>query len=120
MSDTAKFIQARHIDSFQKLQLLLFLHRHPESNWTSQQMAEGLFLGDVPLLEEIINDLREAGLVDCVGNDCRLRDEPVIRSCLECLAATYKNPLDRQRLLDQVARDTSFVKCRREDAYDPH
>lgn len=120
MSDTAKFIQARHIDSFQKLHLLLFLYQHPKSSCTSQQIAEGLFLGDVPLLEEIINDLREAGLVDCFGNHCWLRDEPVIRSCIECLAAKYEHPLDRQRILDQVTPGTSFAKCRQEDAYEPH
>ena len=119
MSDIAEFIQARHIDSFQKLNLLLFLYQHPESSWTSQQMAEGLFLGDVSLLEEIINDLREAGLVDCFGNHCGLRDEPVIRTCIECLAETYENPLDRQRILDQVTPDTSNAKRRQENAHEP-
>jgi DNA-binding IscR family transcriptional regulator len=74
MSDIAKFIQARHIDSFQKLHLLIFLHQHPEMSWTSQQMAERLYLGDVPWLEKIIADLQAEGLVDCAGNRCKVCD----------------------------------------------
>jgi hypothetical protein len=116
----AKFIRVKHIDSFQKLRLLIFLHQHPESTWGSQQIAEELYLDDVPLLEEIINDLREVGLVNCVGNRCRLRDEPTIRSCLECLAATYEDPLGRQQILGLITRDTSYAKRGQENTHEPH
>lgn len=54
----ASFIRAKHIDSFQKLCFLLFLHQHPDLIGTSQEFAERLYLGDVQLLEEIITDLQ--------------------------------------------------------------
>ena len=43
MSDIVNFMQTRHIDSFQKLRVLYFFHKHTESGWTSQQIAEQLF-----------------------------------------------------------------------------
>ncbi len=104
MSDIAKFIQARHIDSFQKLQLLLFLHQHPESSWTSQQMVERLYLGDVPLLEEMITELQAADLIECAANRCKIRDETSIRESLQHLVNTCENPLARQKILDGVRR----------------
>jgi hypothetical protein len=119
MSDIAKFIQARHIDSFQKLHLLLFLYQHPESSWTSQQMAEGLFLGDVPWLEEMIGELQAAGLVDCAGHGCKARDEAGLREHLEYLVKTCENPLARQEILNCV-RHSGFVTHRyQETAHEP-
>lgn len=106
MDDVAKFIRARHIDSFQKLRLLAFLQQHTESLWTSQGIAEKLYLGDVPLVEGIMADLRLAGLVDCVGNGCTLHNEPGVRSCLQRLVEMCEDPLARQRILDQVTHST--------------
>jgi hypothetical protein len=111
MSDIAKFIWARHIDSFQKLHLLIFLHQHPESSWTSQQMAERLYLGDAPLLEEMITELQAADLIECAANRCKIRDEASIRESLQRLANTYENPLARQKILGGV-RHRVFVPSR--------
>jgi hypothetical protein len=111
MSDIAKFIQAKRIDSFQKLQLLLFLYRHPESAWTSQQMAERLYLGDVPLLEEMITELQAADLIECATNRCKIRDETSIRESLQHLIKTCENPLARQKILDGLRRRV-FVRGR--------
>lgn len=116
MNEVVKFIRARHIDSFQKLRLLAFLHRHSESSWTSQEIAEKLYLADAPLLEGIIADLRSAGLVDYVGNGCTLHDEPGVRSCLQRLDEIFEDPLTRQQILDQVTHDTSYVRRYQEDA----
>ena len=44
MNDLTEFIRVRRIDSFQKLRLLIFLYRHPESSWTSREIAERLYL----------------------------------------------------------------------------
>ncbi|GAB4530070.1 MAG: hypothetical protein Kow0063_07750 [Anaerolineae bacterium] len=106
MNDITKFIRARHIDSFQKLRLLAFLYQHPESSWTSQEIAEKLCLGDVPLLERIMADLRSAGLVDCVGKSYTLHNEPGVRSSLQRLDEVCEDPLARQQILDQVTRGT--------------
>ena len=66
VKDIVKFIRARRIDSFQKLGVLAFLYQNAESSWTSQEIAEQLYLGDVPLLEEILADLRSAFRCDAV------------------------------------------------------
>ena len=118
MNDIANFIRVRHIDSFQKLRLLAFLHRNPESSWTSQEIAETLYIGDVPLLESIIADLRSAGLVDCVANRCTLHDEADVRSCLQCLAETCEDPLARQQILNQVTCDRSYVRRYQESIHE--
>ena len=57
------FIRAKRIDSVQKLYVLLFLYQHPKLIGTSQQLANQLYLGHLPLVEEILKDLREVGLV---------------------------------------------------------
>ena len=102
MNDIIMFIRAKRIDSFQKLRLLVFLHRHPESSWTSQEIAERLCLGNVPLLEGILADLRAAGLVDCIGNGCTLANEPGVQLYLQRLGKICEDPLARQQILDQV------------------
>ena len=52
MKEIAKFLQAKQIDSFQKLRILIFLHEHFESGWTNPQIAKRLFLREGPLVEE--------------------------------------------------------------------
>jgi hypothetical protein len=106
----ARFVRARRIDSFQKLRFLLFLHHHPDLSGTSQQFAEHLFWGDTLLLEQMIRDLQKVGLVECVGDHCRLHNQPEVRSCLQCLASAFEDPLARQKMLDQV-RSRPFSNC---------
>ena len=120
MKDIAKFIRARHIDSFQKLGVLAFLYQHSESSWTSQEIAERLYLGDVPLLEEIMADLRLAGLVDCDGNGCTVHNEPGVRWCLQRLHEILEDPLARQQVLDQVTHDTSLYGRYQESIRETH
>jgi hypothetical protein len=103
MNDTiTEFIQVRRINSFQKLRLLLFLHRHPELIATCQELARQLYLGDYRLMEGIIADLRLVGLVDCVESGFKLHSDPDLRSCLQCLTKAFEDPLNRQSILDQV------------------
>lgn len=106
MNDIAdNFIRARRIDSFQKLRFILFLHQHPDLAETCQGFAHQLYLGDCPLVDEIISDLCRTGIVDCVGGRFKLHNDPDIRSCLRCLAQAFENPLTRQRILDQVQQN---------------
>jgi hypothetical protein len=120
MHDVAKFLRARRIDSFQKLGVLAFLFQHPESSWTSQDIAERLYLGDVPLLEEIMADLRSADLVECDGNGCTLHNEPGVRWCLQRLHEIFEDPLARQQVLDQVTQDTSLFGRYQESIHETH
>jgi hypothetical protein len=108
MTEIARFIQTRHIDSFQKLRVLVFFHQHPGSNWTGQQVAKQLYLGDGPVLDEIIGELQAAGLVNCVAHRCKLRDEAGVRLALQHLVHKCENPLTRQEILDQVIHNTIF------------
>jgi len=102
------FIHAKHIDSYQKLHVLLFLNQHPESIATSRQLAEQLFLGDLPLLEKIINDLCMEGLVDCVADRFALHNERDTKLSLQRLTEAFEDPLDRQEILDQVTNGSSL------------
>ncbi len=110
------YIRTKNIDSFQKLRLLLFLHQHPHLKGTSQELAARLHLGDTSLIENIITDLHQAGLINQVGNHYQLPDEPELRSQLQHLAHAFEHPVTRQELLKHVKpnpalrqnRDTSL------------
>ncbi len=114
-----EFIRVKHIDSFQKLRFLLFLHQHPDVEETAQGFAEQLYLGDVPLLAEIITDLQNVGLVECVGGRCMIHNEPDVRTHLQCLAGVFEDPLARQNLLEQVGHSPSRYYYQESD-YEHH
>lgn len=78
-----EFIRSRGIDSYQKLRILFFFHDYANASWSNRQIATRLYLGEGPVLEEIIADLQAAGLLDCNADRCRLRDEAEIRVALE-------------------------------------
>ena len=96
------FIRAKRIDSFQKLYVLLFLHQHPTLVGTSQQLANKLYLGHLPLVKEILDDLRGVGLVDGIGKRYKLSNDSEVGSYLQSLTEALKDPLARQRILEQV------------------
>ncbi|MCP4363308.1 MAG: hypothetical protein GY796_35360 [Chloroflexi bacterium] len=103
MNETVtRFIHRRHIDSFQKLYVLLFLAQHPESKGTSQKLAEQLFLGDISLLEKIKVDLQQVGLLIDEDFGWELTNEPDIRRSLEYLVKVFEQPLARQKLLEEI------------------
>lgn len=104
----ANYNYAKHIDSFQKLRFLLFLHEHPEMAGTSQEFAERLYFGHTPLLDKIITDLHRAGFVDQVENCYKLRNEAEIMSYLQHLAWAFEDPLARQQMLEQIRHRASL------------
>lgn len=93
---------ARHIDSFQKLQFLLFLGKHPDMKASCREFGEHLYFGPTPLMDQIIGQLHSAGLVERVENCYQLCREPEILAGLQHLAGAFENPLTRQQMLDQV------------------
>jgi hypothetical protein len=97
-----QFIKGRHIDSFQKLRFVLFLHQNPELIGTCQEFAAQLYLGDVSLLEKIVADLGRVGLVDCMEDRFWLTKNPDVDSCLKSLTHAYEDPLARQGILNLV------------------
>jgi hypothetical protein len=107
MNDMFNFIRANHVDSFQKLRFLIFLCGNSESSWSIQQIAEHLCLGDMPMLEDIIADMRAAGLVDYAGDHCSLHKGWYVRSRLRRLAREWEDPQARQQILSYVRRSAS-------------
>lgn len=101
------FIRNRRIDSFQKLRFLLLLQRKPQLTATTQEFAAYLHLGDESLLKKIIQDLQMVGLVECLGDRCKLPDEPEIRLLLHQLAKAYEDPLARQKILAHLNKTNS-------------
>ncbi|MBE7472811.1 MAG: hypothetical protein DPW09_13945 [Anaerolineae bacterium] len=96
------YIRAKNIDSFQKLRLLLFLYQNPRLKVTSQELAHRLHLGDTLLIETLLADLHQAGLVIQMGIYYQLADEPEVRFQLQQLASAFEHPVTRQELLKQV------------------
>ena len=65
----------KQINSYQKLRFLLFLHQSPEFEGTSHAFAERLHLGDTQLVEQIITELQDRGLIKRLGNCYRMRSQ---------------------------------------------
>ncbi len=95
-------ILANCADSVQKLNLLLFLHEHPDFVATAEEVAKRLYIGNPCLAKELIADLQDAGLLECVDDQCRLSAQPNVESCLEQLARAFDDPATRQKLLPRA------------------
>lgn len=96
------FIRSKKIDSIHKLNLLLFLYRNPDTQGTGRCFAEKLYLGDVRLVEKMIQELADKGVINYAGQQYFLVDTPEIKTSLHHLASTYEQPLTRQTLLAQI------------------
>lgn len=97
-----RFIKTKHINSFQKLRLLLYLHRHPKTRGSSEEFAERLHFGDKFVVERLLNDLEDAGLVCRIGHQYMLNREPALQLQLDELAIAFDHPLSRQSLLEKI------------------
>lgn len=97
-----KFMRTNHIDSIQKLHLLLFFQRCPDFEGSVSDIAQKLCLADTRLVNRLILDLNKVGLM--IETDCRwkLSTKPEITVGLELLARSFERPLTRQRLLEQI------------------
>ncbi len=95
---TGNFIRVKKIDTFHKLQILLFLHQYPKMVGTCQEFAEQLYLGDL-LVEEAIYELQKVGLIVRDGDCWKLANEPEVKEQLQHLSWSFESPLTRQELL---------------------
>ncbi len=100
-STIANFIRTKQIDSFQKLNFLLFLHQHPEMTGTSQEFAARLFLNEL-VVEDIMADLQKVGLLINAAQRWKLSDEPEVKTHLQYLVRGFECPLARQNILAQI------------------
>lgn len=102
LDGVSHYIRTKQIDSFQKLRFLLFLYQHPDLKGTVQEFSERLYLGDIPLLTDIIMDLQHVGLVARTQNRYTLRNKSEIKLNLQRLTEVFEDPITRQELLSQV------------------
>jgi hypothetical protein len=93
---------ARHINSFPKLRFLLSLQQHPNIKGTCQEFGERLYFGHTPLMDEMINELYSAGLIERIENCYQLSHDPEVLSCLQYLAGAFESPLTRHQVLDRM------------------
>ena len=103
----AAYIRAKHIDSVAKLQFLLFLYDHPTFRGNRREFARQTYFGSIPLLETIIDDLTEAGLIDCAEGNYLLHNDSDALQNLATLAHAYDDPVARQEIIDYI-RDHSM------------
>ena len=102
--DTCAFVQQRRLDSFQKLRLVLWLGRNPGREFNSAQLSAALHLSDQRLVDELVAELCETGVVGCRDGLWTLADLPELRRCLDCLVVRFEDPLARQQLLAHIGR----------------
>jgi hypothetical protein len=101
------YIRQKRIDSFQKLRLLLFFYHHPEVKGAVQELAEQLYLGNIPLLAAMLADLHQVGLLDQFEEGYRLRNEPEVNWFVRTVAGAFEHPLTRLELLNQLRPQSS-------------
>lgn len=97
-----RFIKIKGINSFQKLRFLLYLHRHPKTRGSSEEFAERLHFGDKFVVERLLGDLEDVGLICRIGHLYMLNHEPALQHQLDELALAFNHPLLRQNLLEQI------------------
>jgi hypothetical protein len=98
------FVRRQGICSYQEIRLLLFLWQHPEFSGTYRQFCEGLYVGDCPMMERIIANLLERGVIERCGGCYKLAEQPELRSKLSQLAQAIEQPHSRQQLLAGLYR----------------
>lgn len=101
------FVRRLGIRSYQEIRLLLFLGRQPEFAGTYQQFCECLYMGDCPLMEQMIDNLQARGILENCGGCYRLAEETELRQSLAGLARVLEHPLTRQQLLTGLGRLSS-------------
>ena len=104
----ADFLLGRKINTFQKLQILLFLARHPQYIGTLQNFAKRLHLADTHLLERVIRELLKSNLIVQIDERYTLTDDPELGQQLNGLVQAFECPLQRQEILGYVQRIDNF------------
>ncbi len=102
-----KFILHRRIDSFHKIWFLLFMHKHSQQDRINREYVRQVTFTDAPALDEVIEELKESGLLTSSNEVLRLEDTPEVRSDLDTMAHVFEDPSGRQELLRRLYRHAS-------------
>lgn len=103
-----RFILQRRIDSFHKIWFLLFLHQHSEQRQINREYIRQVTFTDAPTLDEVIEELEEAGLLTAAGDALSLEDAPDVRCELDVMALVFEDPTGRQELLRRLYRHAAM------------
>ena len=99
-----RFIIHRRIDSFHKLWFLLFLHQRSNENRVNREYVRQVTFADAPTLDEVIDELQNAGLLKTRGESLSIVDDQEVRSDLDRMASVFEDPPGRQELLRRLYR----------------
>ena len=99
-----RFISHRRIDSFHKIWFHLFLHQHSMKHQINREYIRQVTFTDAPTLDEAIEELQDAGLLNCIGEVLSLDDAPDVRCQLDTMAHVFEDPSGRQALLRRLYR----------------
>ncbi len=102
-----KFILHRRIDSFHKIWFLLFMHKHSQRDRINREFVRQVTFTDAPTLDELIEELKESGLLTSSNEVLRLEDSPEVRTDLDTMAHVFEDPSGRQELLQRLYRHAS-------------
>ena len=93
----SSFYNARSTRSIRSW-FLLFLHQHTREDRISRDYVRQVTFTDAPALDEVIDELQDAGLLIANGEALSLRDAPGVRSDLNAMADVFEDPAGRQEL----------------------
>lgn len=97
-------MRQRRIDSYHKIWFLLFMHQHAEQRLISREYIRQVTFADALTLDEVIGELRQAGLFTVAGEMLRLDEAPEVRRELDAMALVFEDPTGRQELLRLLYR----------------
>ena len=98
------FIKNCKINSYRKLNLVLYLYQHPNYNGTSDELAQQLYWGNSFYIEDILAELERDTVIVGEQGHYRLAKKPKVQKCARCLLTHFEDPLIRQKILHQVQR----------------
>lgn len=100
--EVQRFI-AEYIDSAEKLELLLLLHRSPEKHWTAQDVSQAIYTVPASAIMRLEALVADGFVASSGGADPRYSYSPksqVLRQQVETLAAAYQ--ADRVSVIKQI------------------
>lgn len=96
------FIVDCKINSYRKLNLLLFFFQYPDRTGTSEDVARWLHLGSSFFVEDLLAELEHEEIITQEHGHYRLASKLKGQRCTECLLTHFDDPLSRQKLLARI------------------
>ena len=98
MTSVTDFIAKHNINSYVKLNLLMYLNEFPNRAGTCEEFASLLYLPS-PALQELLDELVQSNLLSVYNNRYLLSNQREVGRSLDLLSSTFENPVLRQEIL---------------------